>query len=73
MSVSMAVILRVFLSKKQLSSLMPDSVGQNAILDVTTEDSFLGEGHSVLEGVISPSVHPAEEKWSVGFDRHVSI
>ena len=49
------------------------SVGEYTVLDVSAQEAFLGEWNSILESVVSPPVHPAEEKWPVSFTSHILV
>ena len=48
-------------------------VGQHSVLHVAAKESFFGEGDRVLNRVVPPAVHPAEEKGSVHLLRHVLV
>ena len=50
---SMMVMLR---GKECLLGVMPSHVGEDSVLDVTTEDTLLGKRDSVFSRVDSPSV-----------------
>lgn len=52
---------------------MVGSVGEHSILDVASEETLLGEGHSVLKGVVSPAIHPAEEQGAVCLLGHALV
>ena len=59
--------------EKRLLRPMVGGVGEHSILDVASEETLLGEGHSVLEGVVSPAIHPAEEQGTVSLLGHVLV
>ena len=48
-------------------------VGQNAVLDVASQQALLRERHGVLARVVSPAVHPAEKQGSVHLLGHVLV
>ena len=59
--------------EEHLFSVVPAHVGEDAILDVATEDTLLGEGHGVLERIVSPAVHSAEEQGARGLRCNVLV
>ena len=48
-------------------------VSEDTVLHVSAQETLLGEGDSVLESIVSPAVHPAEEKRSLSLASHVLI
>lgn len=70
---AMCAVVVVFGRSEELLGLVPGQVGEDAILDIATEESFLGEGHGILNRVVPPAHHPAEEKWAVNLTRHLLI
>ena len=68
---SMAVIIVGWL--KHLLGVVPGKISSESVLHVTTEETFLGEGGCVLEGVVAPAVHAPEEKRTISFLGHVLI
>ena len=73
MSVAMTVSVAVTFTEERLSSVVVACVSENAVLDVAAEEALLGERHSILKGIVSPTVHTAEEKWSGCLAGHVLI
>ena len=59
--------------EEHLLGVVPAHVGENAILDVATEDTLLGEGYGVLERIVSPAVHSAEEQGAGGLRCNVLV
>ena len=47
---------------EHLLGVVPSHIGEDAVLDVTSEQSLLGEWDGKLLGIQSPSVHPSEEE-----------
>jgi cbb3-type cytochrome oxidase cytochrome c subunit len=69
--VAMAVMGRR--AKQSLLHHVVCSVRKYTVLDVPAQQALLREGCCILEGVISPSVHPAEEKRSVSLTSHILV
>ena len=59
--------------EKSLLGPVIGSVGEDSILHVTAEETLLGEGNGVLERVVSPAVHPAEEQGTVSLLGNVLV
>ena len=70
--VSVGVVMGGFWGE-HLLGVVPPQVNEAAILHIATQDSFLGQGRGILEGIVSPAVHSAEEQGSVGFRCHVFV
>ena len=51
--------------EKHYLRVVVECVREYAVLDVTSENSLLGEWNRVFLGVNSPAVHASEEQWSV--------
>ena len=47
--------------KKQHLGLVIGGICKDSIFNVTTENTLLGERNCILEGIVSPPVHSAEE------------
>ena len=52
---------------------VPSHISENTVLDVTSQQTLLGEGVAILLGVDSPSHVSSEEKWTIVSDSDVLV
>ena len=71
MTVTMPVM--GWFGKKQLLGMVIRGICKDSILKVTAEMTLLGERNCILEGIVSPPIHSAEEQRSVGLNRHIPV
>ena len=60
-----AMMAMVGRREQGLPGVVVSCVGEDTILDVAAEDALLGEGDGVLDRVVSPAHHSAEEERAV--------
>ena len=69
--VSMVVVMGR--REQSLPSVVIGGVGENTVLDVATEYALLCKRHGVLDCIVPPAVHAAEEKRAVRLLAHVLV